>query len=487
VTQDETAENVDTQILDDVMNHGECYYLRRLICTLAYFSVLLYGQLINRALSISDYGSDSANCNRQRCYSDDDELLRNFYISDDEKEEMILRALESYSSESTVQNSETNENLPLTEQESVFSDDVINASMNDPDIVAYHKKIRDERRNELKHFSDSFKSKQVCESHPQPTNLPDPSLFLPISQSFRLKCHINCSVAPSGKYNDTQNTVYFPKLMSTTTSGTCSQQHQTALEVPTTPWVRQFLSRCHRDVLLPIPKDFCADNFNLILLPPVIEQIGGGSKLTEEKCPTNSMQQQKRYPVFRQALRLLTNDDPLPTNIPETLEEAVTALYLLLHQRYIISPRGLDMIRRRFLLGRRDLSSYNNASPIFGRCPNLSCQGMPLLPIGDSDQFRSFSTPRCDALSSTSYNIDDTNHRAKRYCAVCGKVYYHWDSKVDGCAWGTSFCHLFLMVCGKDIFGDWSNHQSALNRDRQREAFVAEIFGFRIHPSAYSL
>jgi Casein kinase II regulatory subunit len=110
-----------------------------------------------------------------------------------------------------------------------------------------------------------------------------------------------------------------------------------------------------------------------------------------------------------------------------------------------------------------------------------------LLPIGDSDQFRSFSTPRCDALSSTSYNIDDTNHRAKRYCAVCGKVYYHWDSKVDGCAWGTSFCHLFLMVCGKDIFGDWSNHQSALNRDRQREAFVAEIFGFRIHPSAYSL
>jgi hypothetical protein len=39
-----------------------------------------------------------------------------------------------------------------------------------------------------------------------------------------------------------------------------------------TPWVRQFLASCPRDVLLPFSKDYCFDNFNSSLLAPAIER-----------------------------------------------------------------------------------------------------------------------------------------------------------------------------------------------------------------------
>jgi Casein kinase II regulatory subunit len=178
---------------------------------------------------------------------------------------------------------------------------------------------------------------------------------------------------------------------------------------------------------------------------------------------------------------------------------------LLLHQRYVLSPRGLDMVRRRFLLkasgpsnsssagsssnSSQEQSGQNNNSddvdPIFGRCPTLACRGMPLLPIGDSDNYHSL-TPSSSS-SSLGKSREETavaaaDHRAKRYCASCRQVYYHWDSKVDGCAWGTFFCHLFLMVCGKEVFQGWDWQSNRLWR-QDRTPHVARIFGFKLHPS----
>jgi Casein kinase II regulatory subunit len=231
-----------------------------------------------------------------------------------------------------------------------------------------------------------------------------------------------------------------------------------------TPWVRQFFSSCHCDVLFPVPKDFCADVFNLVHLPPIIERIG-------QQRDTASLGVTRTFPIYKQALKLITQEEPIPTNLPKNVDTAARALYLLLHQRYVLSPRGLDMVRRRLLLKSPTcLRGYSNKSesidPIFGRCPVLECRGMPLLPTGEADEFGSHGD-----------EMGEVGRRAKRYCARCRRIFYHWDSKVDGCAWGTSFCHLFLLVHGAEVFGKWNPSE------RREHVHVARIFGFPLHPS----
>lgn len=208
----------------------------------------------------------------------------------------------------------------------------------------------------------------------------------------------------------------------------------------TSPWVRNFLKLHPRDILLPLPKDYCADAFNLAHMPTVIEKITGNAAL------------------YKPALQLLTESEPSDTSPPTNdIHEAAAILYYHLHQRYAVSPRGLDMVRRRFL---------SKTDPIFGRCPQLSCRGMPLLPIGEFDSY--------------------TDHRSlcRRYCVNCKSVFYHWDSTVDGCAWGTSFCHLFLMVHGAQVF-HWTRPTHSQKQQRyQEQRLTPRIFGFRLHHTA---
>jgi hypothetical protein len=219
----------------------------------------------------------------------------------------------------------------------------------------------------------------------------------------------------------------------------------------TTPWVRQFLASCHRDVLLPVPRDYWSDNFNLAHLPPVVEKlaalgVSAGTPVSDER---------RSYPVYRQALRLITQDDIDTSNTPDYIQGAARILYFLVHQRYVLSPRGLDTVRRRFLY-------KAEVDPIFGKCPGLGCNGMPLLPYGASNDYNPSGSQ---------------DSRAKRYCASCEQVFYHWDSKVDGCAWGNSFCHLFLMEFYDELFSSWRSAAHV-------PPTVKSIFGFPLHSSA---
>jgi len=262
----------------------------------------------------------------------------------------------------------------------------------------------------------------------------------------------------------------------------------------TSPWIRQFLASCYRDVLLPVPTDYLLDNFNLAQLAPVVEAIaqahldpsagkmgdpeeGGNGDHAQSNAPN------KTHPIYKQALRLIVQDEPVPKDLPLFLSRAAQTLYLLVHQRYVLSPRGIDMVRRRFLL-------KSPVDPIFGRCPSLRCHGMPLLPFGDSDNIHWDDASELSSVEKASsaravYN----DFRAKRYCCSCQQVYYHWDSKIDGCAWGPSFCHLFYMTCGEQVFRHATvtnpvtmNH-SASSSSSSPAAAVPRIFGFRLHPS----
>jgi Casein kinase II regulatory subunit len=380
-------------------------------------------------------------------------------------------------------------------------------------------------------------------SHPLPhasrKNMPDERRieFIAIPESFRSRTHgVLFQWAAQSEMTQQATTTQHAAAGADPSSSIVAEEEeeekQQTIEKPVlqqqqglaiTPWVRQFLAKNHPDVLLPLPKDYCSDNFNLALLPPIVEDIGlqflAVQRSANEKYgagvdgTTRIKSSTKPFPIYRQALKLLVHDgtaaapisrqQPTTTTkaklVPVHVEHAAAALYLLLHQRYVLSPRGLDTIRRRFLLksttattttasgGSMGSSStiaknlqhdqWQHIDPVFGRCPLLTCRGMPLLPFGDSDDY------------STANNNDDdgeeegitANTRAKRYCPSCRQIFFHWDSKVDGCAWGNSFCHLFLMVYGEEVFGT-----TRLRRPEDAGETVPRIFGFPLHPIAQS-
>jgi len=244
----------------------------------------------------------------------------------------------------------------------------------------------------------------------------------------------------------------------------------------TTFWVRRYLNSRPKDVLLPVPKEYIADGFNLAQLAPIVERIGFqfmGTQAVEvakrlmelpSSSPTSSTPQQpsSSFPIYRLALQLLLceNEDEEasilthPLISPHAIQHAAEALYLIVHARFVTSPRGLDALRRILL-----------SSPVFGKCPRPQCQGTMLLPYGASNDYTSNS------------------HTCQRYCPCCGNLWNCWESKTDGCAWGPSLCFLLLMAHGHELFPSASSSQP-ISSERLSHPNDPRVFGFRIHPAA---
>ena len=238
----------------------------------------------------------------------------------------------------------------------------------------------------------------------------------------------------------------------------------------TSPWVRQFLKAHPYDQLLPIPLDFLSDGFNFHRIHTVIDQlIFNFNRRMDNNIHGLQESSWKKIStiVYREALgRLVTtnttttldtkelestvgsktmnNRNHLSDNIdsrsplyiqlglPDSLiEKSAEIIFLLIHARFVTSPRGMEMVKRMMNLidddqmiresskqgededGIRrsmDLSSHD-IIPIFGKCPRLHCGGMPLLPCGLSDDY--------DERSEWE---DMFSLRALRYCCNCGEV-----------------------------------------------------------------
>lgn len=128
-----------------------------------------------------------------------------------------------------------------------------------------------------------------------------------------------------------------------------------------------------------------------------------------------------RVQYYDHALEMLLSseipdeDDLIDNQFLEVYRDA-TDLYALIHARYIISPRGLQVMREKFVRGS------------FGHCPRALCERQHVIPVGTSDDLHV--------------------GRVKVYCPKCEQLYTprskHSDN--DGCFFGTSFPHIFLQT-----------------------------------------
>merc|ERR1719482_1515317 len=89
-------------------------------------------------------------------------------------------------------------------------------------------------------------------------------------------------------------------------------------------------------------------------------------------------------------------------------------LYGEIHSRFIASPRGLQVVREKYLKGK------------FGTCPRVLCDRQHVLPLGTSEELRVA--------------------RVKVFCPKCEQVYAPKTKygELDGSYFGTSFPQIFL-------------------------------------------
>ena len=118
-------------------------------------------------------------------------------------------------------------------------------------------------------------------------------------------------------------------------------------------------------------------------------------------------------------------------------------LYGLIHARYIVTNRGMHVMYEK----------YRNAS--FGRCPQVFCQGQPVLPVGLSD------LPR--------------NYTVNVFCPRCHGLFFPKSTRqanIDGAYFGTTFPHLYLMT-HPDMIPAKPNQQ-----------YHPRVYGFKINKSS---
>jgi casein kinase II subunit beta len=150
---------------------------------------------------------------------------------------------------------------------------------------------------------------------------------------------------------------------------------------------------------------------------------------------------------YKEALALILDkeqDHNQDEQRTQEIENAAEIVYGLIHQRYILTNRGLQKMMIKYHEGH------------FGCCPRVLCANQHVLPVGLHDM-----------LGESTLNV---------YCPRCNEIYaakMPRNKQVDGAYFGTTFPHLLFTV-----YPD-QRPQSPF------APFVPRCFGFKIHPSAY--
>jgi casein kinase II subunit beta len=188
-------------------------------------------------------------------------------------------------------------------------------------------------------------------------------------------------------------------------------------------WISWFCSLKGNEFFCEVEEDFIQDDFNLSGLSTQV-------------------------PYYDYALDLILDAEPGTNEIlteeqHELVESAAEVLYGLIHVRYILTSRGMNVMMEKF----------RNCE--FGRCPRVLCGGQPCLPVGTSD------VPRQSTV--------------KLFCPKCEDIFHprsKYQNNLDGSYFGTTFPHLLLMT------------YPSLRPGPSSEAYVPRVFGFKLHSSA---
>ena len=177
-------------------------------------------------------------------------------------------------------------------------------------------------------------------------------------------------------------------------------------------WVASYLKLEGNKALVDIPRDYLSDKFNYYGLEKFMKNLENSFKAI------NSM-------------------------VPARLQSDESRLYILIHQRYILTPQGLEKMFEK--VGKK----------AYGICMRMGCEEIPLIP------FRVSLTPKISPM--------------KVYCYNCKNVYEpNVSTNLDGCAFGRYFAHIFELTYKKRLIK---------SKFRQYEP---RIHGFKIHYTSES-
>ncbi|XP_022229747.2 suppressor-of-stellate-like protein [Drosophila obscura] len=183
-------------------------------------------------------------------------------------------------------------------------------------------------------------------------------------------------------------------------------------------WLGWFLSQEGNEFLCRVPSDYMMDKFNLCGLDTMVTNYTAALNaiLDSEYCLNNWVGE--------------------GTNVESEW------LYGLIHARYIMTPGGIDAMRKKF--------DYGD----FGICPRVYCRGQHVLPIGLSEEYN-------DSM-------------VKIYCPRCLDIFDppQASAMLAGCMFGTSFPQMFFMEL------------PSLRPQPPTETYVPRLYGFQVHKSA---
>lgn len=188
-------------------------------------------------------------------------------------------------------------------------------------------------------------------------------------------------------------------------------------------WITWFCSLRGNEFFCEVDEDYIQDDFNLTGLNLLV-------------------------PYYDYALDMVLDvempmEDSLTEEQQEIVESAAEMLYGLIHARYIVTNRGMHSMYEK----------YRTAS--FGRCPQVFCQGQPVLPVGLSD------LPR--------------NYTVNVFCPRCHGLFFPKSTRqanIDGAYFGSTFPHLYLMT-----------HPDMVPA-KPTQSYVPRAYGFKIHSSS---
>jgi len=185
-----------------------------------------------------------------------------------------------------------------------------------------------------------------------------------------------------------------------------------------TAWIPWYCALKGHEPLVEIEEDFIRDNFNLYGL-------------------------RGRFSYYDHALEMILSsapdeEDMVDAEFMEIYRDA-TDLFAVIHSRYIISPRGMQIMREKYIAG------------VFGYCPRVLCDKQHVLPIGAHDELR--LAPQ------------------RVFCPKCEQCYVPRGKykELDGAHFGPSFPQIFLQT-----------YPSLVPVEAPRP-FVPRIFGFKVH------